>query len=267
METRNKLWLGLGVIVAAGAAVYVGTDQPAGMDHSTMASAGATETGEGGEGGEGAIAVNAATDDAAYLTQLGLIRGHLHVGVELYREGDVEASATHMKHPESELYADLLPALEARSAEGFATELSALAAAVEDGSPVDEVNAAYDQLLAGIERAEGAVSDPAADVVGRMIFSLVSVAAAEYDIAVGDGGVLENAHEYQDALGFVKVARDKVEGLAQRGANEQSVAAIREQLDLIAPAWPSLNPPDQLGTEPSLIYGAAGRIEIATLSL
>jgi hypothetical protein len=40
----------------------------------------------------------------AYLTHLGLVRGHLGVGVDLYREGAQDAAQTHMKHPGDELY-------------------------------------------------------------------------------------------------------------------------------------------------------------------
>jgi hypothetical protein len=32
-------------------------------------------------------------------------------------------------------------------------------------------------------------------------------------------------------------------------------------------AWPSLQPPDQIETDPSLLYGAAARVEIASLSV
>ena len=44
--------------------------------------------GEGGEGeGEGAVSVNLAENDAQFLARLGLIRGHLWVGMKLYVQG------------------------------------------------------------------------------------------------------------------------------------------------------------------------------------
>ena len=49
------------------------------------------------------------------LTQLSLIRGHLFVGMELYRQGAVDHAKTHMKHPQDEIYASLRPAIRAPS--------------------------------------------------------------------------------------------------------------------------------------------------------
>ena len=70
--------------------------------------------------------------DQMYLTQLGLMRGHLYVGIELYKNGFLENAKMHMKHPKSELYADIVPTFEAKGSSGFAGELEALALAVED---------------------------------------------------------------------------------------------------------------------------------------
>ncbi|MBC52661.1 MAG: hypothetical protein CMQ34_02380 [Gammaproteobacteria bacterium] len=265
MESKSKLWLGLGVVCVAGATMTgCSSDENsdmAGMDHSAMTAS------EGGEGGEGASSDESVASDAVYLGQLAFIRGHLDVGVNLYRDGDEEASATHMKHPESEIYAALQPALAARGAPGFADQLAALAVAVESGQPLAEVEAAYTSLLQGISAAERAVPDQDARLLGEVIVDLVSTAAAEYDIAVGDDLALENAHEYQDALGFIRVAYDNLETLAAMTEDTSTVNAIREQLDLVRPAWTGLQPPQRLHTQPSVIYGAASRIELAVSRL
>lgn len=264
METRNKIWVGLGVVVAASAAFYAGTSSDSGMegmDHSTMAGS------EGGEGGEGASTADAISSDAVYLGQMAFIRGHLNVGVNLYREGQVEASATHMKHPGDELYANLLPAIEARGAQDFADQLEALAVAVENEQPLPEVEQAYNNLLDSISAAESVVKEQDAKTLGAVIVDLVRTAAAEFDIATADDGALENEHEYQDSLGFVRIANDLLDAIEGKTSNADAVAAIRTQLDSLLPIWPSLQAPQHLPTEPSVIYGAASRIEIATLSL
>lgn len=261
METRNRIWVGLGVVVAASTAFYVGTSGQSGMDHGNMAAE------EGGEGGEGATTADAIANDAVYLGQLAFIRGHLNVGVDLYRQGAEEASATHMKHPGDELYTALLPAIEAREASGFADQLEALAVAVENRRPMAEVESAYNALLDAVSAAENAVEEQDAEMLGTVILDLVRTSAAEYDIAVGDNGDLENAHEYQDALGFVRIARDMLTRLEGMTDNAPAVAAIREQLDLITPVWPSLMAPQKLETDPSVIYGAAARIEFAVNDL
>jgi hypothetical protein len=224
------------------------------------------EGGEGGEGGERGAAAKLTRSDAAYLTQLALIRGHLNVGVELYRVGDRKAAATHMKHPDDELYAALKPALAKRRAPGFDKELHRLAERVEKNAPPAEVDAAYNALLAAIAKAEAAVAKPTAQQIGEVINNLVRTTANEYRAAVADGQVAE-PHEYQDALGFVRTAEDWLQKLEASRANPSVVAEIRNQIALIKPAWTGVVPPKTAAMDPSKIYGAAARIEIATLAL
>ena len=64
-------------------------------------------------------------------------------------------------------------------------------------------------------------------------------------------------------MGFVKVAGDINRQLKKLGASGELVQLIDEQLNLLQPAWPALIPPKQLDTDPSLLYGAAARIELA----
>lgn len=261
MEIRNRVWLGLGVVVAASAAFYAGTNSQSGMDHDmTMAE-------EGGEGGEGASSADAIASDAVYLAQLSFIRGHLYVGVSLYREGDLDAAATHMKHPGDELYAALLPAIESRDGHGFGEQLENLAEAVIERRAGADVEAAYGALLEAIGDAENAVQELSARTLGTVIVDLVRTAAAEYDIAVDDQGMLVEPHEYQDSLGFVHTAKEKFALLETLSDNTAALMAIDVQLEALLPIWPSLQAPEKLSAEPSVIYGAASRIEIATTQL
>jgi hypothetical protein len=299
---RVKVWTRLGTCLVTGAALSLASggvsgqalkagtalDQPGssmvqlaqaeggeggegGEDHRIHQGGEGGEGGEGGggEGGEGGDSASLATDDAAYLTRLGLVRGHLDVGVDLYREGAAEAAITHMKHPGDELYAGLVPALEARGAPGFAEDLSKLASLVESGAPASEVESAYAALQGKIGDAEAvAFDDGGLDLKTRLavILKLMRTSAEEYAIGVRDGKVV-NAHEYQDALGFVRVADRLLQGVSEEERGSEAVAATREQLDALAVAWPSLIPPDRIETSPSLLYGAAARVEIASLSV
>jgi len=79
---------------------------------------------------------------------------------------------------------------------------------------------------------------------------------------------MENAHEYQDALGFTTVATDVVNSIA--GGNESQAQAKTEALKILndlASHWPSLIPPDTLSTEAGALFGAAARMELLALGI
>ena len=275
MFIRKKLWLGLSAAIAtstafsATAQAQASEDPHAGMNHSSMSTASTMSAmfAEGGEGGEGNVSAETVINsDAAYLTQLALMRGHLNVGLDLYRSGVQQAAATHMKHPEDELYAALVPGFEARGAQSFANELGALAKVIENHGSVEEADAAYENVLRAIGSAEEAAGPVDAATLGQVIHGLVQTAAKEFDIAI-DKGVVVNAHEYQDALGFVRVAQDMATELANLTDKTDVVDDIRAQLDAIAPIWPGVVPPERLETDPAVLYGTAARIELAALAL
>jgi hypothetical protein len=186
--------------------------------------------------GEGADkTVDMATDDVAYLTHLGLMRGHLRVGYELFRAGHPEHAVMHMKHPKSELYTDIVPALQARGSRGFADELEALAAAVESKAPLSEVEAAYQSVVTAIDASEAVV--PAANRLGagpglQRVVNLTRTAAVEYAIGVV-GGKLVNAHEYQDAYGFTRIAAQVAEDIDVSG-NVAQAEAVNNVKTLLA---------------------------------
>ncbi|MCY4212026.1 MAG: hypothetical protein OXF68_00150 [Gammaproteobacteria bacterium] len=223
-----------------------------------------------GASGEGAVTAGAdlATDDVGYLTQLGLIRGHLAVGYALYQRELPQLSETHMKHPQEEIYASLVPAFNSRGCAGFANDLESLAAAVKARAAQEEVAAIHAGLTANIARCEWSASadDPA--VLAKVIENLLRTAAEEYRIGVIDG-VIDNLHEYQDAWGFTQVANDWARSAAF--ADSAGAAAVAAQLrDVIAGLdglWPSLDPGGSVDGDAARLFGAAARVQIAALPL
>ena len=230
---------------------------------------GSSGQGTGGEG-EGAATAGAdlATDDVGYLTQLGLIRGHLAVGYALYQRDLPLLSETHMKHPQEEIYASVVPAFNARGCDGFAIDLESLTAAVTARAAQEDVAAIYERLTANIARCEQSArtNDPA--VLAKVIENLLRTAGVEYQIGVIDG-VIDNLHEYQDAWGFTQVADAWARSPAF--ADSVSAAAVAAQLqDIIAGLeglWPSLNPEAGVDEEAARLFAAASRVEIAALPL
>ncbi|MGB3315798.1 MAG: hypothetical protein WBB85_15430 [Albidovulum sp.] len=224
---------------------------------------------EGGEGGEGGEAGHAEDMDAAVelLTDLGLIEGHLRAGITLYQAGLADQAITHMKHPQHEIYTELEAHLDQFGAPGFADELTALASAVESGAPVGDAEAAFSAVLIKIEEARdhahAGEAGEAASVLG-----LVRIAAEEYHIGIVDGAV-SNLHEYQDAWGFVQVARAVAEHMAdeddeaENAFGEKALAALAET----DAALPGVSPEGKPLGDAGMLLAAAAKIELAAYAL
>ena len=231
------------------------------------------EGGEGeGEGGEGegasASEVDFKTNDVAYLTQLGLIRGHLAVGYALYRQNLPDLAETHMKHPREEIYSSVVPAFESRGCDGFGTELTELTRVVTDRAPTDEVDETYRSLVEAIDACEQRADTSNPIVISKVIESLLRTAGVEYQIGVIDG-TISNLHEYQDAWGFTQIAEHWAR--SNVFTNTPTATAVAAQLqDVIAgldTLWPSLDPDDVSGRDAAQLFGAASQVEVTALPL
>ena len=209
-----------------------------------------------------AVEVRAELSDAAYLVRLGLMRGHLLVGHELFGLGARDAARTHSKHPTDELYAGMDNEFAARGTNGFGVQLEAHAAASQ-GDDAAAVGDAYAILTTAIGTSEAAVS-PSAAMIAEVVVELLREAAREFAVGVVDGR-LANAHEYQDAYGFTQVAL----AWAVRGAESDAAvfAQIAERIRSLADMWPSLEPPEEVDAQAARLHGAAAEVEIHALAL
>ena len=298
ITTDSKKPLRWRTVTAVGAATWLVTTQMSGCASALDGAEGEGERaqavlhgeggeghgeGEGGEGeglplqqaevegeGEGArIDANAlATNDVAYLTQLGLIRGHLAVGYELYRQELPALAATHMKHPQAEIYANVVPAFAARGCDGFGEGLSDLTAAVTGRKPQREVDAVYADLQAGIAVCERVANIDDAYTITKVIENLLRTAGIEYRLGIVEGAV-SNLHEYQDAWGFTQTAAAWARSPAFAGdASATAVAGrLQDLIDGLQPLWPSLNPLQNIEGDAAQLFGAAGQVEVTALSL
>lgn len=202
-----------------------------------------------------------ADDDVEFIYRLGLIRGHLLSFVELYRAGAYETATEHVQHPGSELYDALIPAFEARASDGFAEGLTALG---EASAARGDVNALYADLVVAI-RATAPKTSVAVKLLA--ISKMVATAAAEFDAGVADDGAIIDPHEYQDAFGFLSVAREMLASENSNDINEtEAIAVAHEQLDLSINAFAGLLAEETEG-QAETIYAAAAQIERAALRL
>ena len=201
--------------------------------------------------------------DDQYLTHIGLVKGHLFVGVELYKKEYFENAKRHMKHPKSELYAGLIPTFEAKNANGFASELEVLALSVENNEPLSIVSMNYKNLLDVINQNENYVDSKSNTFENKVLLvkSLLEIAAEEYAIGIIDGNI-ENKFEYQDALGFTTVAKNILKDSdALCPSEEVKRNKIIEIIESLSALWPSLVPTEKISGDASEILTAISEIK------
>jgi len=202
-------------------------------------------------------------EDDKYLTHIGLVRGHLFVGVELYKKEYFENAKRHMKHPKSELYAELIPTFEAKNANGFASELEILALSVENNESLSIVSKHYKKLLEVIDQNEKYVDDSLNTFENKVLLikSLLEIAAEEYAIGIIDGNIV-NKFEYQDAFGFTTVAKNILnDSEALSPSEEVKRNKIIEIIENLSSLWPSLVPTKKISGDASEILTAISEIK------
>lgn len=226
----------------------------------------ATEGGEGGEAGEAGAA--AGGDEVVdFLTDLGLLEGHLRAGVALYRDGRADQAAPHMTRPQDDSYDELSYHLADFGAEGFAEDLTALANAVAGGEPADAVEATLAKVLKDIDEAREHARAPQAAEAQAMV-AILRRAADAYGDAVTDGKVAE-PEDYQEAWGFVEAARAQAaqmageDDAAEKTFGETALAALDEARE----ALPDIAPEGLTPGDASILHAAAAKIELAAYKL
>src|SRR3954453_5850065 len=80
-------------------------------------------------------AFEGAPPEVGLIGRLVMMKGHLRVGRELWRQGDHDTAAGHFLHPLVELEGDVDPELQRRQLRPIKPELEALGAAPEKGEP------------------------------------------------------------------------------------------------------------------------------------
>jgi hypothetical protein len=259
-HTSQRLWASLALAATATASGA----QPYLLQLVPLVPTGAQVWQAQGEGEGLEESESGAIDTADYLAALDIVLGHLTVGTALYAAGHGDHALTHMKHPGDEIYTDLVPIFAARGVAGFEAELATLVQAVETGAPIEKVQSALASLQAAVDLSRGTAS--AREQLDGLT-DLIRTAADEYGIGVVDGA-LANLHEYQDAWGFLQIARARLEMLATDADPALATAATAALSALTAT---EANFPDILASGPlghaDVIYGAAARVELAALTL
>ncbi|AUN32233.1 hypothetical protein [Niveispirillum cyanobacteriorum] len=258
MRINAKLWVGVGLCVAMGQ-----TGMAMAQDHHAGHGAAVPAAAEGGEGGE-LGAFDNLSEDQQLQGSLGLIRGHLSVGRELYNAGRGGDAIPHFLHPAEEIYDGARPVLDTRKA-GFEAELDALVALARAKAPVADVVKALETVEKAIAKAEATIA--AADrakpaFLTPVIATLLRTAASEYAAAVEDG-VITSPIEYQDGRGFYAIAKVYLHRLAASAATSDPSGNAAKAMDKLAPVWATLQPPKGKVTPPGEVSAMVSNVELA----
>ncbi|OUT96984.1 MAG: hypothetical protein CBC01_07360 [Betaproteobacteria bacterium TMED41] len=131
--------------------------------------------------------------------RLAFMSGHVEVGIELYKLGELKMAAPHLLHPVSETHAEERKGLENR---GFKADIfEQVSESLNKNLPASEI----DSLL---NRASNNLNELADNIGGdrkEIIKFLLKTAVEEYDLSINNN-LIANIGEYQDSWGFIKVA-------------------------------------------------------------
>ncbi len=244
-----KTWTTLGLATALAGAGLAGCAGESGNGSDTADASQAADAGEGGEGGESGEAGGAA---ALSLEQrLVFMAGHVEAGLALYRAGKPEMAARHLSHPVSETHASERAGLDAIGFDPAVFE--AVSAALEADQSADAIA----PQLAAAEANLATMREKAGGDAAAQIRFLMETAVAEYTVAV-PAGTVTDAAEYQDAWGFVKVARQIAETL-----DTPKVGEVRKTLDTMLALWPADAPiPPENPAPAGKVSALASRVQL-----
>jgi len=250
MKVELKIWAGLGLATALAGAGLAGCSGEAGEGGENSESAQTSTAGDVGEGGEAGAGGEAGDNGVLSVEQrLVFMAGHTEAGLALYRAGESAMAAPHLMHPVSETHADERAGLDAL---GFdPVPFRTVSAALEAGKSAEEI----EPQLAAAEANLAAMREAAGGDGAAQIRFLLDTAIEEYSAAITEGAVTD-PREYQDAWGFVKVARDIAGTLDAPKAD-----SIRETLDTMLALWPDDAPtvPDAPAS-PGRVSALASRV-------
>ena len=201
--------------------------------------------------------------DNEYLTNLNLMKGHLWVGIELFKAKHIENAKRHMKHPKSELYGDIIQTFEAKGTAGFAAELEDLALSVENEESISTIENNYQNLFDVIDNNQQFVADVNKSIDGKitLVVSLLEIAAEEYAVGIIEGEV-KNKFEYQDALGFTEVAKNILKKIQTDDTSEKDrLAKAISIIDSLSILWPQLVPTGNIDGDSKSILDAVKEIK------
>lgn len=185
--------------------------------------------------------------DVDYMTQLGLMRGHLMVAQELLAQGKPDQAEPHVGHPVEEIYSEVESQLAERNVKQFKTQLTEMHDLIKSNPTDPKARTDLQASIAAVDQAIQALpatQRQSPEFVLQVINGLLDTAGSEYTAAIANGKIAE-VIEYQDSRGFVMYASELYENVANQVAQEQPEAhkAIETNMTELMQAWPSATAP------------------------
>ncbi|MEG4241866.1 helix-hairpin-helix domain-containing protein [Microcoleus sp. MON2_D6] len=182
--------------------------------------------------------------DVDFMTNMGLMKGHLMVAKELLEQGKPDQAEPHIGHPVEEIYANVENQLNERKIPEFKTTLTKLQDLVKAGAKDPaQVNAQFDTSMQAVDGAiatlpEAQRKDP--KFVLQVINGLLDTANSEYGAAVANGKI-SAIIEYQDSRGFVMYAESLYKDIADQVAktSPEIDKAIVANMNELKTNWPT----------------------------
>lgn len=181
---------------------------------------------------------------------IGLMRGHLHIGKELIEQGEWDEALPHFLHPTEELYGHMERYIKLHKVTPFDRQLKTLSQAVKARSrgAYEQAARIVDQRLAAALTAfkRYMTGQPPSAWATRTMVEMLNVAKIEYEASIEDGKFVKPV-EYQDSRGFVWF----VEQLLNEHANELQrfdkarLDEMRRTLAELKKTWPTTKPPEK----------------------
>ena len=219
---------------------------------------------QGGEG-EGGVAVEqAATDPVVFRATLAITEAHIVAARDAFAVGETDAAAEMFSHPVSEVLFDVGPYLQQRGVENFDQMLLDASDAVFDGESAEQIADRTEAIIAVLRAAgEKAPDDGSSEarIQAGVAADQIDRAAVMYGLA----GESEEYEPYLDGYGFAiaaKAAYDQ-EADAIQAELPEAAAAIEAALAALTTAYPSVERPETLETNPAQLTAAASSVLLA----
>jgi hypothetical protein len=258
MMVRTATWLGLSVLIAAGAQLTFGSDRA-----QVQAAAPAPAKPEA----EAAPKIPAALPpDVAFGRFIALIRGHLLTGEELVKQRNWDDAHSHFMFPLEEIYGVIREDLRSYKTPPFDGALRALARTVE-ARRVKQYPKAREKVENALAAADADLKTRQQDwprFVLEVAVATLNTAPDEYEDAYAKER-LTHPVGYQTARGVILQADRMIESVAGdlEPKNPDALRDLRQGFAQLKQTFAAVDPPKRPPLDIAALRGAVSQIELA----